>query len=68
MIENQEYIDFSHVPESRGLGKSIQFVLYSGILAIFVIGGFAAFLSGYNHMWPSNHTLRMDLGKMPPIH
>lgn len=65
MIEKQDYIDFSHVPQSQGITKEVKFVLYVGILAIFTVGGFSAFLSGYHHMWPSTHTMRMDLGKMP---
>jgi hypothetical protein len=65
MIEKQDYIDFSQVPQSHGITREIKIVLYAGIIAIFAVGGFSAFLSGYNHMWPSNHTLRMDLGQMP---
>ncbi|HUA09592.1 MAG TPA: hypothetical protein VMA98_09980 [Candidatus Acidoferrales bacterium] len=65
MIEHQDTIDFNHIPQSQGLGTGVKFILAIGILAIFAIGGFSAFSSGYNHMWPSDHTMRMDLGNMP---
>jgi hypothetical protein len=35
------------------------------VLMIFAIGGFSAFLSGYGHVWPSEKSMRIDLGKMP---
>jgi hypothetical protein len=65
VIEQQDHIDFSHVPQSQGLGTGIRIILVIGVLCIFVIGGLSAFTSGYQHMWPSNHTLRMPLGNMP---
>lgn len=65
MIEQQETVDFSTVPQSKGLNTFTKVILVSGVLTIFVIGGFTAFLSGYGHVWPSSHTLRVDLGKMP---
>ncbi|HTV91870.1 MAG TPA: hypothetical protein VMG98_04050 [Verrucomicrobiae bacterium] len=65
MIEHQETVDFSHVPKSQGLNTGTKFILVTGVLMIFAIGGFSAFLSGYGHVWPSTHTLRIDLGKMP---
>jgi hypothetical protein len=65
MIEHQQAIDFSVVPQSKGLNTFTKFILVVGVLGIFVIGGFSAFLSGYGHVWPSTHSLRVDLGKMP---
>jgi hypothetical protein len=65
MIEKQDFIDFSEVPQSKGLGRGTMVLLIAGIIAIFLIGGFSAFLSGYGHMWPSIHTTRMPLGNMP---
>jgi len=67
MIEHQDYIDFSHVPESKGITPVVQWVLYTGIVCIFLVGGFSAFLSGHGHMWPSNTTLREPLPPLPPI-
>jgi hypothetical protein len=65
MIEHQDTIDFSHVPQSQGLNTGTKVILVVGVLMIFAIGGFSAFLSGYGHVWPSNHSLRVDLGKGP---
>jgi hypothetical protein len=65
MIEHQDTVDFSALPQSQGLNTGTKLILVIGVLAIFAIGGFSAFLSGYGHVWPSNHTLRIDLGKMP---
>jgi hypothetical protein len=65
MIEHQDYIDFNYVPQSRGISRGTLVVLVSGIITIFAIGGFTAFLSGHGHMWPSTTTMRMPLGRMP---
>ena len=65
MIEHQDTIDFSHVPKSQGLNTGTKFILVIGVLMIFAIGGASVFSSGYNHMWPDTHTMRMDLGSMP---
>ena len=66
MIEHQQAIDFSVVPQSKGLNTFTKFILVIGVLGIFAIGGSSAFLSGYGHRWPANTSLRIDLGKMPP--
>lgn len=65
MIEHQEVIDFTSVPQSQGIGRSALVVLVIGLLLIFTMGGLSAFLSGWGHMWPGNTTMRMDLGSMP---
>ncbi|HTC30373.1 MAG TPA: hypothetical protein VK702_06560 [Candidatus Acidoferrum sp.] len=65
MIEHQDAIDFTHVPQSQGLGRGTIVILVIGLLAIFTMGGLSAFLSGWGHLWPSTTTLRMPLGNMP---
>jgi len=65
MIEHQDAIDFTYVPQSKGLGRGTIVILAIGLLIIFAIGGSVAFLSGYGHMWPSNTSMRMNLGNMP---
>jgi hypothetical protein len=65
MIEHQDVIDFTEVPKTQGLGRGTIVVLIIGLLMIFTMGGLSAFLSGYQHMWPSNTTLRDPLGPMP---
>ncbi len=65
MIESQDHIDFNYVPQSKGLGKGTMVVLFVGIAMIFAIGGLAIGFAYYGHMWPSPHSMRMNLGKMP---
>ncbi len=65
MIEQQDTVDFTHVPQSKGLGRRTLVILVIGLLVIFTMGGLSSFLSGWGHLWPSNTTLRMPLGNMP---
>jgi hypothetical protein len=65
IVEHQNTIDFSVVPQSKGLNTFTKCILVIGVLGIFVIGGFSAFLSGYGHRWPANTSLREPLGNMP---
>jgi hypothetical protein len=65
MIEHQDYIDFTTVPQSKGLSSGTIVIVIIGVIMIFIMGGLSSFLSGYGHMWPSTHTERMDLGNMP---
>jgi len=65
MIEHQDTIDFSKVPESKGLNNTTIAIIISGVLMIFVVGGLSIGFAGFGHMWPSSHTERMDLGNMP---
>jgi hypothetical protein len=65
IIEDHEYLDFSRVPESRGIPPVIRTGMVIGIICIFIIGGLVAFLSGHGHLWPSLTTTRMPLGNLP---
>lgn len=65
IVRDEEYLDFSQVPESRGIPNSIHWVLAVGLFCIFVIGGAVILNAGYGHEWPATHTLRTDLGTMP---
>ena len=65
IIRDDEYFDFSKVPESRGVPPFMYRVVAVGLLCIFAIGGASAFLSGYGHKWPAETTQRVDLG---PLH
>jgi hypothetical protein len=66
MITDQhERLDFSTVPQSKGITKPAYVVLVIGLIGIFAVGGMSVMLSGYGHMWPSTHTMRMPLGDMP---
>ncbi len=67
IVSDKEYLDFSSVPASKGLGKGTTTLLLIGVVMIFIIGGMVVGMAGYGHMWPSTHSMRMDLGKMPTI-
>jgi hypothetical protein len=63
IVRDDEFLDFSKVPESRGVPRMVYFVAIIGIIGIFAVGGSSVVSSGWAHHWPSNTTLRVDLGK-----
>lgn len=65
IIRDEEYLDFSKVPESRGIPPALYRVAFIGLLIIFAIGASVCLLSGYGHHWPSNTTLRVPLNNAP---
>ncbi len=67
IVHDSEYVDFSKVPQSRGIGKEAFIALVIGLLGIFTMGFLSCILSGFGHLWPSQKTLRVDLGQMPAV-
>jgi hypothetical protein len=65
IVPDEEYLDFSRVPESRGVPKVLVVSGLVGLLMIFMIGAASCLYSGYGHKWPATRTLRADLG---PFH
>lgn len=65
MIEHQDTIDFSKIPESKGMSGATIAIVISGVFMIFVMGGLSIGFARFGHMWPSSHTERMPLGNMP---
>jgi hypothetical protein len=65
IVHDDEYLDFSKVPESKGIPPMLHRIAAIGIVCIFIIGGAVVMLAGYGHEWPAQNTLRMDLGSMP---
>lgn len=61
IVREDERLDFSKVPESRGIPGFLFRVMAIGILCIFAIGASVVLFSGYGHYWPSNTTLRVPL-------
>ncbi|HEY6326790.1 MAG TPA: hypothetical protein VIW73_09810 [Candidatus Cybelea sp.] len=61
IVRDDEYLDFSKVPESRGVPTALYRVVVVGLLIIFAIGASVCLMSGYGHHWPSNTTLRVPL-------
>ncbi|MBV8154555.1 MAG: hypothetical protein JO029_14930 [Candidatus Eremiobacteraeota bacterium] len=64
IVRDDEYLDFSKVPESRGVPTMVYYVAVIGIVGIFAVGAASIFSSGYGHHWPANTTLRTDLGTL----
>ena len=65
IVKDDEYIDFTKVPQSKGIPPSIYMFAIVGIIGIFLVGGFSAFMSSSGHLWPAEKVLRMPLGQMP---
>ena len=61
IIRDDEYLDFSKVPESRGIPASLYRIVFLGLIAIFAVGAAVVLMSGYGHHWPSEKTLRIPL-------
>lgn len=64
IASDEEYLDFSRVPESRGVPKVIVYAGTIGLFMIFCIGAAACLFSGYGHHWPAATTMRVDLGTL----
>lgn len=65
IVKDSEYLDFKTVPQSKGIPSGIFILALVGLVGIFIVGGFSAFMSGYGHTWPAEKTQRMPLGDMP---
>ncbi|HEY2476433.1 MAG TPA: hypothetical protein VGI19_16765 [Candidatus Cybelea sp.] len=66
IVRDDEYMDFSKVPESRGIPPPLYRVAAVGLLIIFLIGAAVVLQSGYGHHWPAEKTLRVPLGNLSP--
>jgi hypothetical protein len=62
IVSDSEYLDFSEVPQSRGIPPVIRYSVIVGLIMIFAIGGATVLLSGYGHKWPAPSTMRVNLG------
>jgi hypothetical protein len=49
------------VPTSRGIPKAVQIAAMIGILAIFGVGFYTIWMSGYGHVFPYQQALRIPL-------
>ena len=61
IVQEDERLDFSKVPQSAGFPPMLFGLLAIGLIGIFTIGGVTAFMSGYGHHWPSPTTQRVPL-------
>ena len=64
IVSDSEYLDFSEVPQSRGIPPVIRYAVIVGLIMIFAIGGATVLLSGYGHVWPADHSMRVNLGTL----
>lgn len=64
IVPDEEYLDFSRVPQSRGVPKVLVVSGLIGLLMIFMIGAASCLYSGYGHHWPEASSMRVDLGKL----
>jgi hypothetical protein len=66
IVSDKEYLDFSQVPESRGIPPALYRLGAVGLLIIFAIGASVCLLSGYGHHWPADTTIRVPLSNPQP--
>jgi hypothetical protein len=66
IVRDDEYLDFSKVPESRGIPSGLYRVVIVGILVIFAVGGAVVLNAGYGHHWPAMSTVRVPLNNAAP--
>lgn len=64
IVPDEEYLDFSQVPQSRGVPPALTYAIIVGLVMIFAIGAATCLFSGYGHEWPSTHSMRVDLGTL----
>lgn len=66
IVRDDEYLDFTRVPESKGIPPGLVRVALVGLLIIFAIGASVCLMSGYGHHWPADTTLRVPLNNSGP--
>jgi hypothetical protein len=64
IVPDSEYLDFSEVPQSKGIPKSIVYSGIIGLIMIFAIGASVVLLAGTGHHWPAASSMRVDLGTL----
>ncbi len=61
IVRDDEYLDFSKVPESKGVPAGIYRLVAVALVVIFAIGAAVCLMSGYGHHWPAITTERVNL-------
>ncbi len=64
IVPDSEYLDFSQVPQTKGIPKSILYSAIVGLAMIFAIGASVVLLAGNGHHWPAASSMRVDLGTL----
>jgi hypothetical protein len=66
IVRDDEYLDFSEVPESRGIPPMLYRIVAIGLLGIFAVGASVVLLAGHGHHWPATTTMRVPLNNSEP--
>ncbi len=64
IVKDSEYLDFGAVPESKGISKEALIIVLTGIVMIFIIGGLSIGFASFGHVWPSQQSMRVNMGTM----
>lgn len=64
IVQDNEYLDFSSVPQSKGIGKQALIIVAIGVVMIFIMGGLSIGFASFGHVWPSEKSMRVDMGAM----
>jgi ABC-type transporter Mla subunit MlaD len=61
IVHEGERLDFSKVPQSRGIPPMLYRLVVIGIVGIFAVGFAVVWNAPFGHHWPANTTLRAPL-------
>jgi hypothetical protein len=61
IVQEDERLDFSKVPQSRGIPPMLYRLIAIGIVGIFAVGFSVVWNAGYGHHWPAATTVRAPL-------
>jgi hypothetical protein len=61
IAREDERLDFSQVPTSKGIPPMLYRIAAAGIIGIFLVGADVILNAGYGHHWPSPTTQRVPL-------
>jgi hypothetical protein len=64
IVPDSEYLDFSQVPQSKGIPRTIVYSGIIGLIMIFAIGASVVLLAGNGHKWPAATSMRVPLGDL----
>lgn len=64
IVGDKEYLDFSSVPQSKGISRQALVIVGIGIVMIFIMGGLSIGFASFGHIWPSEKSMRVDMGSM----
>lgn len=66
IVKEGERLDFSQIPQSRGIPPMLYRLVFIGVIGIFIVGGSVIWNAHYGHQWPSNTTERTPLVNSTP--